>query len=99
MTRNFTRRSAWLVLTLFVFTMLGSALFSATKQEIFEVSNQIKALKHEIKLAYAELRKLNEEGGPEAQEQAQLIMEHIKIMKEDLDTLNAVLANMKKNVR
>lgn len=94
-----SKKSIATVLVLFVFTLFGSMLQAATKHEMFEVGQEIRELNQRITLAYEELRKLNEEGGPEAQEQAQLIMSEIKEMKADLKTLKAVLENMKNNVR
>lgn len=94
------RKSICIILTLFVFSMVGSLLQAAVnKQQLFEIGQQIRELNEKISEAYEELRKLNEEGGPAAQEQAQLIMMQIKEMKEDLKTLKAVQENMKNNVR
>lgn len=93
------RKNIWLVLTLFVFAMVGSILQAATKQEMFEVGQEIREIQAGIKVAYEELRKLNEEGGPDSQEEAQIIMQQIKEMKEDLRTMKAVLDNMKNKVR
>lgn len=94
-----TKRSIWLVLTIFIISMLGSAVQAASKQEMYEVSQKIKQLNEKVKQAYIELRKLNEEGGPEAQIKAQKLMKQIKGYKADIYTLKAVLKNMKNNVR
>lgn len=93
------KRNIGLVLVLFVFAMVSSLLQAASKQEMYEVGQQISELNAKIKVAYEELRRLNEEGGPNSQEQAQVIMMQIKDMKEDLKTLKSVLDNMKNKVR
>ncbi|MFZ5952292.1 MAG: hypothetical protein ACOYXC_16435 [Candidatus Rifleibacteriota bacterium] len=93
------KRSICIALVLFVFALCGSMLQAASKHEMFEVGQKISELNQKITEAYEELRKLNEEGGPEAQEQAQVIMMQIKEMKEDVKTLKAVLDNMKNKVR
>ncbi len=85
-----------LILAAFVFSLIGSALHAVTKHEIFELSQQIKAKKAEITSLQAELRKLNEEGGPEAQEKAQIIMEQISELREQLRVLNKNLDELKK---
>ncbi|MGM0600501.1 MAG: hypothetical protein ACQETH_11885 [Candidatus Rifleibacteriota bacterium] len=94
-----TKKTIWLVLTIFIISMLGSAVQAASKHEMYEVSQKIKQLNEEIRLAYIELRKLNEEGGPEAQVEAQKLMEKIQGHKADVYTLKAVLKNMKNKVR
>ncbi|MDD3146492.1 MAG: hypothetical protein PHD82_04240 [Candidatus Riflebacteria bacterium] len=85
-----------LILVAFIFSLVGSALHAVTKHEIFELSRQIKAKKAEIASLQAELRKLNEEGGPDAQEKAQIIMEQIRELREQLNELNKNLEKLKK---
>ena len=67
--KSFCRNSG-IVFLLFIFAMSIFAPTSASaigKQKIYELSKQVKELDAQIKEAYAELRRLNEEGGPDAQ--------------------------------
>lgn len=84
-----------LILVAFVFSMIGSALHAASKHELFELSKNIKQTKSQISNLQAELRKLNEEGGPQAQEQAQVIMAQIKELREQLKGMEKNLEHLK----
>lgn len=90
-----TRNGICLILVAFVFSFLASALSAATKTEIYELSQKIKQKQAKITTLYAELRKLNEEGGPEAQEKAQIIMEQIKALREEVTILKKNLNQIK----
>ncbi len=94
---SFNRKS-WLglILLAFVFSLTGSTLFAVTKHQIFELSQQIKQKQSQVNKLYAELRKLNEEGGPEAQEKAQVIMAEIVELKEQIGELQRNLEELKK---
>ncbi|HMM58509.1 MAG TPA: hypothetical protein PKC25_00095 [Candidatus Rifleibacterium sp.] len=94
---SFNRKS-WLCLILlaFVFSLTGSTLLAVTKHQIFELSQQIKQKQSQVNKLYAELRKLNEEGGPEAQEKAQVIMAEIVELKEQIGELQRNLEQLKK---
>lgn len=84
-----------LILVAFVFSLLGSALQAASKQELFELGKNIKQTKSQISNLQTELHKLNEEGGPQAQEQAQVIMAQIKELKEQLKGMEKSLEQLK----
>lgn len=88
-----------LILVAFVFSLLSSALFATTKHEMFELSQQIKNVKGQIRDLHSELHKLNEEGGPDAQEKAQIIMSQICELKERLRTMEKNLEQLKKGVQ
>lgn len=85
-----------LILLAFVLSFIGSSLQAATKQEMYQLGKEIKSTQTQISSLYAELRKLNEEGGPDSQEKAQLIMDHIQELKERLARMQKSLDQMKK---
>jgi tRNA uridine 5-carbamoylmethylation protein Kti12 len=96
--KSFCRNSG-IILILVVFAMSIFAPASASaigKQKIYELSKQIKELDVQIKEAYAELRRLNEEGGPDAQIKAQVLMQQIKEMRKEQDFLKEQLKEAKK---
>ncbi len=92
---NIKRNGICLILVAFVFSLFTCSLAAATKTEIYELSQQIKQKQTQITSLYAELRKLNEEGGPDAQEKAQIIMEQIKVLREDVARLKKNLDQIK----
>lgn len=77
------------------FVLCCGLLQAVTKNDIFEAGHKISALKKQISKAYEELRILNEEGGAHAQEQAQVLMDEISEMKEELAVLEKSLESMK----
>lgn len=85
-----------LMILAFVFCLFGTVA-SASKLEMYELGERIRVLQGKIDVAYEELRKLNEEGGEQAQEQAQLIMGMIKEMKAEKQVLQKNLEKLKNN--
>lgn len=85
-----------IILFAFVLSLIGSALHAASKHEIYQLSQQIKQKQNQINTLYAELRKLNEEGGPEAQEKAQIVMAQICELKQELGELQKDMQKLKK---
>lgn len=85
-----------LVLSL-VFCLFGS-MASASKLEIYELSQRIREVQTKIDQAYEQLRKLNEEGGEQAQEEAQLLMALIKELKAEKQGLEKSMDKLKKGI-
>jgi septal ring factor EnvC (AmiA/AmiB activator) len=78
-----------------VFSLCSGLLQAVTKHDLYEVSQKIKELQQRIDEAYAELRLLNEEGGEQSQEQAQVLMAEIREMQAELNVLKKSLESMK----
>lgn len=85
---------AMLVLVV-VFSLCSGLLQAVTKHDIYEVSQKIRELQQRVDEAYAELRLLNEEGGEQSQEQAQVLMAEIREMQAELKVLKKSLESMK----
>lgn len=85
-----------LMILALVFCLFGTVA-SASKLEMYELGQRIRELDVKIEAAYEELRKLNEEGGEQAQEQAQLVMAMIKEMKAEKQVLQKNLDKLKNN--
>ncbi|OIP29786.1 hypothetical protein AUK22_02770 [bacterium CG2_30_54_10] len=96
MTKLVIRRIA--AITVFSFIMIlacAVAAQAASKQEIFDLSQDIKALQKSLKEAQCELRRLNEEGTQTDQLKAQDLMASIKDMREKLSVLQDQLNKAK----
>ena len=84
--------------TVFAFIMVFAcsvAAQAASKQEIFDLDQEIKALQKSLKEAQSELRRLNEEGTAADQERAQELMSQIKEMRLHLTDLQDQLDQAK----
>ena len=76
--------------TVFAFIMVlacSVAAQAASKQQIFDLSQEIKILQKSLKEAQSELRRLNEEGNAADQQRAQELMSQIKDMRLKLTDL------------
>lgn len=93
--KSLTSRNFVKVALIVVFSLCCGLLQAVTKNDIFEASHKVSALKKQISKAYEELRILNEEGGEHSQEQAQILMAEIREMKEELAVLEKSLESMK----
>jgi septal ring factor EnvC (AmiA/AmiB activator) len=91
-----SKNSIFLMVMVFLFSFVASMASAVNKQEMFELGERIRVLQNRITDAYEELRKLNEEGGDQAQEQAQIVMAQIKEMKIELQKLQKNLEKLKK---
>lgn len=91
----FTSKSFVKVALIVVFSLCCGLLQAVSKNDLFEAGQKISALKKQISKAYEELRILNEEGGEHSQEQAQILMDEIREMKEELTVLEKSLESMK----
>ncbi|GEM_PF-1346249 len=95
---SFSRKNAiCVVLFAFVLSLIGNVLYAASKHEIYQLSQRIKQKQTQIDNLYAELRKLNEEGGPESQEKAQIVMAQICELKKELAELHKNMQKLKKD--
>ncbi len=88
-----SKNSIFLMVMVFLFSFVASMASAVNKQEMFELGERIRVLQNRITDAYEELRKLNEEGGDQAQEQAQIVMAQIKEMKIELQKLQKIWKN------
>ncbi len=93
--KSLTSKNFVKVALIVVFSLCCGLLQAVTKNDIFEASHKVSALKKQISKTYEELRILNEEGGEHSQEQAQILMAEIREMKEELAVLEKSLESMK----
>ncbi|PKL46022.1 MAG: hypothetical protein CVV42_17925 [Candidatus Riflebacteria bacterium HGW-Riflebacteria-2] len=88
-------KSFAMVVLVVVFSLCTGLLQAVSKHDIYEAGQRIKELQQSIDKAYEELRLLNEEGGEQSQEQAQVLMAEIREMKAELTVLKKSLESMK----
>ena len=94
-----SKKSFTLLVLTFVFALFTGSLHAVTKHEMYEVGKKIKEKQAIETKLYSELRKLNEEGGANAQEKAQLIMSEINEIKKEIKELESMMANISKDSR